>query len=157
MTHGENTHVFDSVATDVSELGFRKFAEFRRRSRKFLHFSEKAAHTEGIEPQRQLLLAIKGRPGGIRPTVTAISQQLCLRHHSSVELIDRLVDRGAFERRHSDEDHRQVLVELTPCGEMLLHRLSLAPWKELHASGPGWSESLRAVMHHPGRERVRRG
>lgn len=158
MTHGENAHFPDSPRTDVSELGFRQLAEFRHRIRQFLHFSEEASRSKGIEPQQhQLLLAIKGLPRGTRPTVTAISQQLCLRHHSTVELIDRLVERGALRRRPGDEDHREVLVELTALGEALLHRLSVLHWEELRVSGPALSESLRAVMQHSGRERVRGG
>lgn len=51
------------------------------RIRQFLHFSEEAARSKGIEPQQpQLLLAIKGLPKDTRPTVTALSRQLCLRH-----------------------------------------------------------------------------
>lgn len=154
MSHGENAHFPDSPRTDVSELGFRRLAEFRHRIRQFLHFSEEAARSKGIEPQQhQVLLAIKGLPKGTRPTITAISQQLCLRHHSTVELVDRLVDRGALRRRHSDEDQREVLVEFTPHGEALLHRLSVLHWEELRVSGPALSEALRAVMRHSAPER----
>ena len=66
-----------------------------------------------------------------RPTVKALSQRLCLRHHSTVELIDRLVEQGAVTRRQSDVDHREVLIELTPHGEELLRRLSILHWQEL--------------------------
>ncbi len=104
-----------------SPAAFKRLAEFRYRIRQFLHFSEEAARQHGIEPQQhQLMLAIKGLPAGMRPTVTVISSRLCLRHHSTVELINRLVDRGAITRRHSDHDRREVLVELTPQGEKLL-------------------------------------
>lgn len=149
MTHGENTHFPDPPGTDVSELGFRRLAEFRHRIRQFLHFSEEAARSKGIEPQQhQVLLAIKGLPKQIRPTITAISEQLCLRHHSTVELIDRLESHGALRRRQSEEDHREVLIELTPYGEALLHRLAVLHWEELRSSGPALSESLSAVIHH---------
>jgi DNA-binding MarR family transcriptional regulator len=152
----ENDHFSDSLGRDVSELGFRQLAEFRHRIRQFLHFSEEAARSKGIEPhQHQVLLAVKGLPKGTRPTITALSQQLCIRHHSVVELIDRLVERGAVRRKHSDEDQREVLIELTPHGEALLHRLSVLHWKELRVSGPALSESLRAVMRHPALERRR--
>jgi DNA-binding MarR family transcriptional regulator len=146
-----------SSRTDVPEPGFRRLAEFRHRIRQFLHFSEEAARAKGIEPQQhQLLLVIRGLPRGTRPTITVLSQQLCLRHHSTVELIDRLVERGAVRRRHSDEDQREVLVELTPHGEALLHRLSVLHWEELRVSGPALSESLRAVMSDSVAERRRR-
>jgi DNA-binding MarR family transcriptional regulator len=141
---------------DVSIAGYRQLAEFRYRIRQFLHFSEEAARSQGIEPQQhQLLLALKGMPPGTRPTVTALSQRLCLRHHSTVELLDRLVDHGAVKRRHSDQDRREVLVELTSHGENLLHRLSVLHWDELRGSGPALSEALWAVVHHSQKHRRR--
>ena len=156
MVPCEDDHRAEALELDVSEAGFRRLAEFRRLIRQFLHFSEEAARSKGIEPQQhQLLLAIKGLPKGTRPTITALSQQLCLRHNSTVELINRLVDQGALRRRHGDQDHREVLVELTPHGEALLRRLSVLHWEELRVSGPALSESLQAVLHRSGRDRRR--
>jgi DNA-binding MarR family transcriptional regulator len=134
---------------DISLAGYRKLAEFRYRIRQFLRFSEEAARLSGIEPQQhQFLLAIKGLPEGTRPTVRAVSSRLCLRHHSTVELINRLVEHGAVKRRHSKEDRREVLVELTPHGEQLLRMLSVLHWDELQNSGPALSEALQAVVHN---------
>lgn len=142
------------VSHDISTAGYRQLAEFRYRIRQFLRFSEEAARSEGIEPQQhQLLLAIKGLPEGMRPTITALSERLCLRHHSTVELVDRLMERGALTRRPSDQDHREVLVEVTPHGENLLHQLSVLHWDELRTSGPALSEALWAVVHHSRRRR----
>lgn len=152
MNFGGADQRAETLKPDVSAGGFRQLAEFRHRIREFLHFSEEAARSRGIEPQQhQLLLAVKGLPKGIRPTVSALSRQLCLRHHSTVELIDRLVEQGALRRRHGNCDHREVLVELTPHGEDLLHRLSVLHWEELQISGPALSESLWTVMHHSNR------
>jgi DNA-binding MarR family transcriptional regulator len=124
--------------------GYRQLAEFRYRIRHFLHFSEEAARAAHIEPQQhQLMLAIKGLPEGMRPTVTTLSERLCLRHHSTVELIDRLVERGAAVRRHGTEDRREVLVELTPLGEQLLRKLSLLHQRELRSLGPALIEALQ--------------
>jgi DNA-binding MarR family transcriptional regulator len=134
---------------DVSAAGYRQLAEFRFRIRQFLHFSEEAARSNDIEPQQhQLLLAIKGLPDGIRPTVTALSHRLCLRHHSTVELVDRLVEQGAVVRRHNEQDRREVFIELTPYGEKLLHRLSSLLWQELRVTGPALAVSLLAVVNH---------
>lgn len=133
---------------EVSEAGYRQLAEFRYRIRRFLHFSEEAARACHIEPhQHQLLLAIKGLPEEDRPTVTALSHRLCLRHHSTVELIDRLVEQGAVTRRHCDQDHREVLIELTPHGEELLNRLSALLLQELRITGPALAVSLLAVVN----------
>lgn len=134
---------------DVPAAGYRQLAEFRFRIRQFLHFSEEVARSYGIEPQQhQLLLAIKGLPDGIRPTVTALSHRLCLRHHSTVELVDRLVEQGAVTRRHNDQDRREVFIELTPHGEELLHRLSSLLWQELRVTGPALAVSLLVVVNH---------
>lgn len=134
---------------EISAAGYRQLAEFRFRIRQFLHISEEAARSKGIEPQQhQVLLAIKGLPEGSRPTVRTLSERLCLRHHSTVELIDRLVEHRAVVRRHSDADRREVLIALTPHGEELLHQLSVLLWKELRVSGPALSASLLAVLAH---------
>jgi len=139
---------------DVSAAGYQQLAEFRHTIRQFLHFSEEAARSSGIEPQQhQVLLAIKGLPQGMRPTVTALSSRLCLRHHSTVELIDRLAEHGALVRQHSEQDRREVLVELTPYGEQLLRRLSLLHWQELGTFGPALSDALQAIVHHTAQQR----
>lgn len=136
------------VKAPVSLKAYRDLAEFRYRLRQFLHFSEEAARIHGIEPQQhQLLLAIKGLPEGTRPTITALSSRLCLRHHSTVELINRLVERGAVARRHSEEDRREVLIELTARGEQLLSSLSVLHWHVLRNAGPVLSEALQAFSH----------
>jgi DNA-binding MarR family transcriptional regulator len=156
MASGEDNPDSEVVNRDIPEAGYCQLAEFRRCIRKFLHFSEEAARAKGIEPhQHQLLLAIKGLPRGTRPTITALSRQLYLRHHSTVELIDRLEERGAVKRRHCTEDRREVLIELTRRGEDLLRQLSVLHWEELRVSGPALSEALWAVVHDSVRHRRR--
>jgi DNA-binding MarR family transcriptional regulator len=153
VASGEDDPDSEVTNRDIPDAGYRQLAEFRRCIRKFLHFSEEVARAKGIEPQQhQLLLAIKGLPEDARPTIAALSRQLYLRHHSTVELVNRLEERGAVKRRHSTEDRRQVLVEVTRRGEDLLHQLSLLHWEELRVSGPALSDALRAVVHP-----VRRG
>jgi DNA-binding MarR family transcriptional regulator len=141
--------VINSSKRTISDEEYRQLAEFRYRIRKFLHFSEEIARTQGIEPQQhQLLLAIKGLPKGTRPTITALSSRLCLRHHSTVELANRLLGRGAISKRHADEDAREVLLELTPHGEHILRELYMLHWQELQNSGRALTESLRTIVEH---------
>ncbi len=133
----------------ISPAVYRQLAEFRYRIRRFLHFSEEIARCKGVEPrQHQLMLAIKGLAPGVRPNLNTLSERLCLRHHSTVELVDRLEKQGAVVRRPSDRDGREVLVELTPHGEKLLHQLSALIWQELMVTGPALSASLRAILAH---------
>ena len=132
---------------DISVKQYRLLAEFRYRIREFLHFSEQSSREQGIEPQQhQLMLAIKGLPAGVRPTISVLASRLCIRHHSAVELINRLADRGAIARRAGEADRREVLVELTPEGETLLQKLSLLHWQQLEASGPELAHALNNVL-----------
>lgn len=146
---GGNQHT-KAFGPDLSAGGFRRLAEFRYRIRQFVHFN-KAARSKGIElQQHQLLLAVKGLRRNTRPTITALSHQLCFRHHSTAELVDRLVDRGTVRCGHGDQNQREVLVELTPYGKSLLHRLSVLHWEELRVWGPALAESFRVVGRYSG-------
>ncbi|MGC9949845.1 MAG: helix-turn-helix domain-containing protein [Bryobacteraceae bacterium] len=72
-------------------------AEFRYQIRRFLRYSEQAARRGGLKPaQHQLLSAIKAHDG--QPTVGELAERMQLRHHSTVGLIDRLVQGGLVRR-----------------------------------------------------------
>jgi DNA-binding MarR family transcriptional regulator len=99
---------------DLSLSGYRALAEFRYQIRRFLHFSEEQVRSLGLEPQQhQLLLTIKGLPPGTRATIGELAVRLQLKHHSAVELVDRLVRRGYVLRSAGQDDRRQVIVRLT--------------------------------------------
>jgi DNA-binding MarR family transcriptional regulator len=135
---------------DVSIAAYRRLAEFRHQIRQFLHVSEQAVRINGIEPQQhQLMLAIKGLPEGARPTVTTLALRLCLKHHSAVELVNRLVERGVAVRHQSLEDRREVLVELTPLGEEILEKLKDLHFRELHTKSPELCQTLQAIVDNP--------
>src|SRR6185369_11725724 len=106
-------------------IDYQALAEFRYQLRRFLAFSEQAARAAGIEPQQhQLLLAVKGLPEGKRPTIGVLAERLQIRHHSAVELIDRLVGSDLVVRQRSEADAREILVVITKDGERLLRQLS---------------------------------
>lgn len=95
------------------------------------------------------MLTIKGLPGNATPTVSALANRLCLRHHSTVELINRLVERGAAIRKPSLQDRRQVLVELTPTGEELLEKLNADHEKELQTCAPELMQHISVILAAP--------
>jgi DNA-binding MarR family transcriptional regulator len=131
----------------ISQGQYRRLAEMRYRIRRFIHFSEETARAIGLEPQQhQLMLAIKGLPAGVRPTISAISERLCLRHHSTVELIDRLEGQSLVKRRHADKDRREVLLALTRRGERQLEQLSASIVLELGETGLALAKSLVSVL-----------
>ena len=122
-------------------------AELRYQIRKFLRFSENAARQAGIEPQQhQLLLAIRGLPDGASPTIGVLAERMQLQHHSTVELVDRLVDRNFLCRLRSTNDRRQVLVKLTHDGEEFLQKLSLHHLEELQSAGPTFVKVLNSLL-----------
>jgi DNA-binding MarR family transcriptional regulator len=115
--------------------------------RRFLHFSEQAAREAGLVPQHhQLLLALKGLPAGRKATISKLAERLHMQHHSTVELVDRLVKRGLIVRQRDDVDRRQVIIQLTPQGEQVLQKLSLLHRHELQLSGPAFIRALQALV-----------
>ncbi len=131
----------------ISLADYRALAEFRYQIRHILRFSEEAAYATDLEPQQhQLLLAIKGLPQGRKAAVGEIAERLQIRHHSTVELIDRMVKRGLVERHRDDEDQRRVLVSLTPQGEEILYALSQQMLTELRSTGSTFVQSLNALL-----------
>lgn len=137
-----------SLLESITASDYVALAEFRYQIRRFLHFSEQAARAAGIEPQQhQLLLAIKGViEAREEPSIGILAERLQLQHHSTGELVDRLVERGLVSRSRSPEDRRQVLIRLTTRGEIELERLSACHLAELRTTGPALVASLEGVI-----------
>ena len=136
----------------ISLSDYQALAEFRYQIRRILRFSEEAAYVADLEPQQhQLMLAIKGLPEGRKATVGDLAERLQIRHHSTVELIDRLVKRGFVERHRDEDDQRRVIVSLTPQGEEVLYTLSRHMLTELRSMGPAFVQALNALLVSTGR------
>jgi len=121
-------------------------AEFRYLVRRFLEFSEAAARRAGLTPrQHQALLAIKGFPADRSPTVGELAGRLCIRHHSAVELVDRLVDADFCTREHDPEDRRRVILALTDAAEGRLALLSAIHLEELRSLRPALLQILERL------------
>ena len=137
-----------SVDQEISLSQYQSLAEFRYQLRRFLHFSEQAARSVGLEPQQhQLLLALKGLPQGRPATVGELAERLQIQHHSTVELINRMVEKNFLERSRDESDQRKVIIHLTPYGEEILRKLSLLHRTELRSSGPELVHSLNSVIN----------
>lgn len=131
----------------LSAVEYQELAEFRYQIRRFLQFSEAVAKAEGLEPQHhQALLALKGLPYGLEPTIGAVAERLFLRHQSAVGLVDRMERSGLVRRVAAKADGRQVLVQLTQHGEEVLEQLSLTHREELEETAPQLSKALRAII-----------
>jgi DNA-binding MarR family transcriptional regulator len=120
----------------ITEKEYRALGELRYLIRKFLQEGDTAAKQAGLEPQQYLLLlAIRGLPTGQEATISVLANRLSLRHHSTVELIDRMEVHGYVKRIKGREDRRQVLVSLQPRGARLLERVVEQRIIELRANG----------------------
>ena len=136
MTHARRRRVDYAVLADV-----------RYQLRRFLGRRETVARSAGIEPQQYaLLLQLKGLEGRQAATIGALAERLQIRHHSAVELVDRLVARRLVDRRRNGEDGRAVEVTLRPAGEAVLRRLALYSTAELRSDGPALVSVLRRLM-----------
>jgi DNA-binding MarR family transcriptional regulator len=131
---------------EITPAEYRALAELRYRIRHFLREGDAKARAVGLEPQQYLmLLAIRGLPEGCDATI--------LKHHSAVELIDRLETRGYVRRTRSRDDRRRVFVSLLPRGERLLELVARNRISELRSSGEilvGAIDALLERKYHSG-------
>jgi DNA-binding MarR family transcriptional regulator len=135
-----------ATRTTLSKAQYENLAAFRYALRQFLRFSEEAAQRAGITPQQhQALLAIKGFPGREIVTVGELAERLQLRHHSAVELVDRLMRLKLVSREQSAADRRAVQVQLTARGGGILSNLSSAHKEQLRRIGPKLSLLLERL------------
>jgi DNA-binding MarR family transcriptional regulator len=135
------------VEATLTSCDYQSLAELRHQIRVFTHFSEQAVLSAGLNPrQHQLMLALKGLPSDIRPSVGELAKRLQIRHHSTVELANRLARGGYVCRQRGDNDRREVLLFLTIKGEKVLSELALHHWTELRNAGPMLIGALRRVM-----------
>ena len=133
----------------MADSDYIRLADFRYVLRNFLNFSEKSAATEGLAPQQhQALLAIRGREPGTT-TVGILAERLCLKHHTAVELVQRLEKAGLVAKRPSMSDRRAIILELLPEGEARLDRLSRSHRAELQQLGPELIRHLSSICQIP--------
>lgn len=69
-------------------------------------------------------MAIKGHPGDLPPAEGGLADYLLLRHHSTVELLDRAEAAGLVRRLPDAEAARVVRVMLTAKGDRLVTELT---------------------------------
>jgi len=128
----------------TSDIQYRALAEFRYHIRKYLTFSDEAAKAAGLEPkQYQLLLALRGLPEQAVPTVSALADQLQIRHHSMVELVNRAERNGLVKRIRNGSF---VLLRLTAKGERILARVVDERLHELRVAGPVLVKALQELI-----------
>ena len=151
MSKGKNSR-------SLTEPEYLALGEFRYQVRKFLRHMEEASRLLGVSPQQyQLVLAIKGLPKDMSPTISRLAERMQLNHNSMVELADRCADNRLLRRTRSASDRRQVTLSITPEGEALLRKLGLAARQELLDMGPKLVESVFSLTGREEKNRREQG
>lgn len=123
---------------------YEALADFRYLLRKFLRFSKDFLATEaGLNPEQyEALLAIKAFPGRLM-TISHLSERLQVKHHSAVNIVDRLVERKLIRRTEGEEDRRERHLELTTKGEAMIEELAAVHYTELRTRS---GEMIKALQ-----------
>ena len=123
--------------TTTVEPDYAALLAFRTALRRFHRWSEQQAEAAGLTAaQHQLLLAVKGHPDRRGPTIGEIADYLLLRHHSTVELVNRAQAADLVARVKDAVDGRLVRVRLTEDGEAAIAALTQLHLDELNQLEP---------------------
>ena len=141
-----------AIPPEPADAEYGHLLAFRAEMRRFNKWSEEQAQTLGLSHvQHQLLLAIRGHPGPLGPTLGQAAEYLLLKPSSMTELVDRVEAGGHLVRLRVDQDARVVRLALTPLGERELAHLTTLVLTELRRLAP----VLRQVLNDA--ERVSAG
>lgn len=136
----------------IADVDYRVLLVFRTALRRYLQWSSEESARLGLTSQQhQLLLAVRAHPGPTPPSVRELSEYLLIRHHSAVELVNRVAAAGLLTREVDPDDQRVARLRLTPAGERLIEQLSETHLTELQriADRLGISQEL---LEHLSRE-----
>jgi DNA-binding MarR family transcriptional regulator len=136
------------MAARITAGEYRALAELRYRIRLFLREGDATAHSQGVESQQyQMLLAIRGLAESELATIGTLAEKLAIKHHSAVELIDRLATHGYVKRLRGKGDRRQVHVLLLPRGEKALAGVVEERISELRATGSALVRAIETILN----------
>lgn len=127
-------------------IDFEALAHFRYRLRLFVAFTDENAKKAGLTSQQyQALLAIKGFSRRKPMFVGELAKLLLIKHHTTVELVDRMIKLELLQRTVDANDNRRVLVTLTKKGLRLLQKVAAVNFKHLGSSNRTLSKLSRIL------------
>ena len=126
---------------------YEALAEFRYLLRKFLRFSKDflSATARLNSEQYEALLAIRAFAAPVGLTISQLSERLQVKHHSAVNIVDRLVERKLVTREAGETDRRRRHVQLTAKGEKLIEELAIAHRKEIRLRSADMIKALERL------------
>jgi DNA-binding MarR family transcriptional regulator len=133
-----------AATSSRAAVDYETIARFRYELRRFLAFSEIEANRAGLSAQQyQALMAIRGLSIRKPMSIGDLASYMLIRHHTAVELVDRMVRLKIVSRSTDPSDRRRVLLELTGEGERRLRRLYRIHVHELRSLGPTLTKMLK--------------
>jgi DNA-binding MarR family transcriptional regulator len=133
---------------NIRDDQYLALADLRYRIRLFLQSSDTSAQQQGIEPQQyQMMLAIRAIDAPEHCTIRTLADRLLLKHHSVVELVDRMEAKQLVSRTRSQQDRREVFVQLRPKGQRLLEKIVRQRLVDLRSNGRAFVKALNAVLN----------
>jgi uncharacterized protein YeaO (DUF488 family)/DNA-binding MarR family transcriptional regulator len=135
------------VRFELEDADYQRLLRLRTSLRQYLHWSEQQAQAVGLTPaHHQFLLAVRGHDDPRGPTISDVAGYLLLKHHSTVELAQRIGALGLVDRVPDSDDGRVVRLRLTGKGAAALEKLAALHLEELSrlANGlvPMWQSYL---------------
>jgi len=107
------------------------------------------AANAGLNPEQyEALLAIKAFPGK-SITISQLSERLQVKHHSAVNIVNRLAERKLLRRTEGEKDRRERHLELTAKGEGLIEELAAVHYTELRNRSAEMIKALQR-LRQPG-------
>src|SRR5437763_4920161 len=133
--------------TQLPPDDYEALAEFRYLLRKFLRFSKDfLSATAGLNSEQyEALLAIRAFAAPVGLTISQLSERLQVKHHSAVNIVDRLVERKLVSRAAGETDRRQRHVQLTSKGEKLIDELAIVHRNEMRLRSADMIKALERL------------
>jgi len=130
----------------LADADYEALAHFRYRLRLFVAFADENAKKAGLTSQQfQVLLAIKGFSRRKPMFVGELAKLMLIKHHTTVELVDRMAKLELLRRTVDANDNRRVLVTLTKKGLRFLEKVASVNFRHLGSSSRTLSNLSRIL------------
>lgn len=101
------------VTSGISAREDQLLAELRFRIRRFLRSADDIVRRTGVSPRQYLiLLAIRRLPRNDETAIRVLASRVALKHHSDVELVDRLEEHGYVRPGRGQKDRGQAIDQI---------------------------------------------
>jgi DNA-binding MarR family transcriptional regulator len=129
---------------------YEALAELRYLGRKFMRFSKDFLRANcGLNPEQyEALLAIKAFPAK-NLTISQLSERLQVKHHSAINIVDRLTAKKLITRQAAEPDRRERYLELTAEGANLIEELAVVHHTELCRRSDEMIKALERILRRP--------